>query len=958
MLHVKHCVHAADGSFAASELDAENGAMADQPAPDLKQLLNYQQKRDFTQTPEPASGAAPGSGDLTFVVQQHAATRLHWDFRLEVNGVLVSWAIPKGPSLNPKDKRVAAHVEDHPYDYGSFEGVIPKGNYGAGQVIVWDNGTYTPDEKGVYSWGDKAEGSRRILGDMENGKISFTLRGKKLHGSWTLVQIKSDPKSWLLIKHRDEFASTRDILEEDRSVISGLTLQDLKEGRMPRLAPDLGGAPHPLAKQAPFPDPKTLRPMSATAVAQPFTRPGWIFEPKLDGVRVLAFMREGRVELRSRRGNVMSAQYPEVVAALEAQPVRDAVLDGEIVAVGDDGAPSFQTLQGRINLSRPSEVAAAAAEVPAYLYLFDVLYLDGWDVRACPLSERKAMLRRAVVPGVHLKVVEHETDGMMLFEAARNVGFEGVVAKREQSTYEPGLRTQSWLKVKGVNEQEFVVGGFTEGEGSRAKTFGGLLLGYWEGEDAERRLVFAGSVGSGLTDRMLDSIYRQLKELQVDAPLFENPPTVMGGRWAGGKAAKCYWVTPELVVQVKYLQWTDDGHLRAPVFVGLRDDIDPDLVRRERPVASVVDIVQDEAAKTGSDVKAISLSVVEQLDDTARADFTLDVDGVPIKLTNLDKEFWPATNDHPARTKRELVRYYARIAPVALPHLRDRPLTLTRYPNGIHGKSFYQKHWGSPFPTEFRVERAQVYSSHNDANGEYILVNNIQTLIWLGQLADLELHASMARVDPEPDAHGLPLVFSGDEATLEASVLNYPDYMVFDLDPYIYAGTEATGDEPAFNKRGFEKTREVAFRLKEILEQLRLSSFVKTTGKTGLHVYVPVLRQYTYDEIRSASGTIGQFMVQQYPDDVTMEWQTQKRTGKIFFDHNQNTRGKTLAAQYSVRPSAGANVSAPVTWEELARISPTEFDIDSVPDRVARVGDLWSELLLSKQDLRALIGGS
>lgn len=932
--------------------------MADKPAPDLEQLLRYQQKRDFTQTAEPAGGVAPETGDLTFVIQQHAATRLHWDFRLEVNGVLVSWAIPKGPSLNPKDKRVAAHVEDHPYDYGSFEGVIPKGNYGAGQVIVWDNGTYSPDEKGVFSWGNKAEGSRRILEEMAKGKISITMRGKKMHGSWTLVQIKSDPKSWLLIKHRDEFASTRDILEEDRSVISGLTLQDLKEGRMPALAPQPGGAPHPAAKEAPFPDSKTLRPMLATLVKEPFTRPGWIFEPKLDGVRTLAFVRNGKVELRTRRGNNQTAQYPEVVEALTSQPVREAVFDGEIVAIGEDGAPSFQELQGRINLSKPAEVERAAAETPAYLYLFDILCLDGFDLRAVPLIDRRAILRRTLVPGPHVKLVDFERDGIMLFDAASRVGFEGVVGKRETSTYDAGQRTPSWLKVKTVNEQEFVIGGFTEGEGSRSKTFGGVLIGYHETPESEE-LIFAGSVGSGFTDKMLDATYKQLKALQVDESPFANPPTTIGGRWAGGKSSKCFWVKPELVAQVKYLQWTNDGHLRAPVFLGLRDDVDPTLVVREQPAAQAVDVIEDEApAVTGTDIERAVASVLDQLASNDKPDFTLDVDGVPIKLTNLDKEFWPATADHPARTKLELIRYYARIAPHILPHLRDRTLTLTRYPNGIHGKSFYQKHWGSPFPKEFRVERAQVYSSHNDANGEYILINNLQTLIWLGQLADMELHASMARVNPASDALGLPTEFAGSEEVLEASVLNYPDYMVFDLDPYIYAGTEKKGDEPAFNKRGFEKTREIAFNLKEILEQLRLSSFVKTTGKTGLHIYVPVLRQYSYDEIRSASATIGQFMVQQFPDDVTMEWQTQKRTGKVFFDHGQNARGKTLAAQYSPRPSAGANVSAPVTWKELASISPVDFDLDTVPERVARVGDLWAGILDAKQDLRALIGSS
>jgi bifunctional non-homologous end joining protein LigD len=363
------------------------------------------------------------------------------------------------------------------------------------------------------------------------------------------------------------------------------------------------------------------------------------------------------------------------------------------------------------------------------------------------------------------------------------------------------------------------------------------------------------------------------------------------------------------------------------------------------------------AAASGAGIAAIAASVVEQLDSVSKDNFTLDVGGTPIKLTNLSKEFWPAFEDAPARSKREMIRYYARIAPHLLPHLTDRPLTLTRYPNGIHGQSFYQKHWPSAFPEEFRVERVPLYSAHNDADGDYILCNNIQTLIWLAQLADLEIHAWMARVNPEPDARGLGTTFAGSEANMDASVLNYPDYMVFDLDPYIYAGSEKKGDEPALNRKAFEKTREIAFSLKDLLQQLRLSSYVKTTGKTGLHIYVPVLRQYTYDEIRAASASLGQYMLQLHPRDLTMEWAVEKRTGKIFFDHNQNTRGKTLAAQYSLRPSAQAAVSAPVTWEELKSLYPTDFDIDTVPVRVAEVGDLWADILANKQDLKALIEG-
>jgi len=936
------------------------------PAPDLEALLKYRQKRRFDETPEPEAGTPPEQGDLTFVVQQHAATRMHWDFRLEVDGVLVSWAVPKGPSLNPKDKRMAAHVEDHPFDYGGFEGVIPKGNYGAGQVIVWDRGIYTPDEGGVYSWGNKAEGSRRMREDIARGKVSVFLRGHKLHGSWTLVKTRQAENSWLLIKHRDEFASERDILQEDRSVISGLTIQDLKEGRMPPVASsDSGGPkpPHPEAREAPLPDPRSLRPMLATPVADPFSRPGWLFEPKLDGVRTLAFVdaRAGnapRVELRSRRGNLVTVQYPEVVARLREQGVRSAVFDGEIVALNEHGAPDFQELQGRINLSRPAEVERAAAQTPAFYYVFDLLHLDGYDLTRVPLRDRLALLRRTLVTSEHIRLVDHvEEDGKTLYEASLRLGFEGMVAKRAESPYEPGVRSRSWLKVKGVNEQEFVIGGYSEGEGSRSKTFGGLLVGYY---DDDGKLHFAGSVGSGLTDALLETIAKRLRELRIDVSPFVNPPTAIGGRWAGGKAARCFWVKPELVAQVKFAQWTREGNLRAPVFLGVRDDVDPRSVRRERsePTIDVVTDADPPAARDDrSHLERIVASVVDQLDTITKANFMLDVGGVPIKLTNLDKEFWPATKHHPPRTKRELIRYYARVAPYMLPHLKDRPLTLNRFPNGALGKNFYQKHWPSPFPKEFRVDRVSIWSESSQSDGEYVLVNNVQTLIWLAQLADIEIHVWMASVDPEPDARGLPTTFSGSAEALRASVLNYPEYMIFDLDPYIYAGHEKKGEEPALNRKAFEKTREIAFALKDLLQQLRLSAFVKTTGKTGLHIYVPVVRHYTYDQLRAAAETIGRFLMQQFPDDLTMEWATQKRTGKVFFDHNQNTSGKTLAAEYSLRPVPEAAVSAPVSWEELAHVYPTDFDIDTEPARLEVVGDLWAHIRASKQDLKALIEG-
>ncbi|MDE3096432.1 MAG: non-homologous end-joining DNA ligase [Chloroflexota bacterium] len=934
------------------------------PAPDLDALLAYRQKRDFERTPEPRAGGpaaagGPGeAGDLTFVVQQHRATRMHWDFRLEVDGVLASWAVPKGPSLDPKAKRMAAQVEDHPFDYGGFEGVIPQGNYGAGEVIVWDNGTYTPDEGGVYSWGDRAEGSQRMREGITAGKLSFTLRGKKLRGSWTLVRMggrrNADGRAWLLIKHRDAYASTRDVLEEDRSVVSGLTVRDLREGRMPRAGAAAGAKPHPGAVETPFPDARALRPMLPTLVAGAFSRAGWIFEPKLDGVRALAFVRDGTVELRSRRGNAITVQYPEAVDALGGLRAQAAVLDGEICALDERGAPDFQALQGRINLSRPAEVARATAETPVTYYVFDVLYLDGYGLAGVPCSDRKAVLRQRLDGDARLRYVEHvEEDGERMYETAVGLGFEGVVAKRAASVYEPGVRSRSWLKAKAAQEQEFVVGGYSEGEGARKRTFGGILVGYYDGD----ALRFAASVGSGFTDRMLEQVARRLRALRTDDAPFAEPPADIGGRWAGARATRCFWVKPELVARVRFSAWTRDGNLRAPVFQGLRDDVDPRTVVRETAVRRAVDVLAGDPAPAASDGSMASAvgSVLDQLERNRKDAFTLDVAGAKIRLTNLDKVFWPATNEHPARTKRELVRYYARVAPYILPHLRDRPLTLNRYPNGIDGKNFYQKHWPQAFPRDVGVERVMLHSAHNDADGEYVLVNNLATLLWLAQLADIEMHPWMARIDPEPDARGIPTTFAGSEEDIDRSVLNYPDFMVFDLDPYIYAGDEKKGEEPALNRRAFEKTREVAFALRDVLQQLRLSSFVKTTGKTGLHVFVPVLRQHTYDEIRAATETLGRFLVQQRPDDVTMEWQVPKRTGKVFFDHNQNARGKTLASQYSLRPTPHAAASAPVTWDDLARVYPTDFDIDTLPVRLEAIGDLWKDILAAKQDLRALL---
>jgi bifunctional non-homologous end joining protein LigD len=926
----------------------------------VPKLDEYRRKRDFNKTPQPPPGDPDASQrNLVFVIQQHAARRMHWDFRLEVDGVLKSWPLPNGPSLDPKIKRMAVMTEDHPYDYRNFEGVIPKGEYGGGQVIIWDEGIYTPYEDGDTSWDDKEEGSRRMLDGIERGKLSFTLQGKKLRGSFALVKTKYAPNSWLMLKHKDEYVSERNVLEDDASVRSGLTIQDLKEGRIPNPA-SASVESHAAARKAPFPDSKSTRPMLSTLVDEAFDKADWLWEPKLDGVRALAYVNDGKVELRSRRGVDITKQYPALVASLKSQQASNMVLDGEICALDEAGVPRFQLLQPRINLLRGASQDQVDAAIPVVFFAFDILHLDGYDLKAVPLRERKQLLRTRINATNDLRLLQSiEEFGRDVEAGAVALGFEGVVGKRADSRYDPGARSRLWLKVKAVKEQEFVVGGYTRGEGGRRSTFGALAIGVYDDGGA---LHWAGNVGSGFDDKELASWLSKLKDLEVAGSPFAEPvPDVT-------------FVRPELIAQVRFAEWTKDDRLRAPVFIGIRNDVDPKSVRRERAMDEKTAVKEAEAIATiamskASDSPSTSANVgahghapsgaevsdlLDQLTNP-KQNFPIQVEGYDIKLTNLDKEFWPAHGDTRPLTKRDFIAYYVKLAPWLLPHLNDRPLTLTRYPNGVLAKPFYQKHYEQPMPPY--VETAMIWSESNRADGEYILCNNLATLVWLGQLADLELHAWMARVDPEPDASGRTTVFNGSERALDKSALNYPDFMVFDLDPYIYSGAEAKGAEPEYNRRGWEKTVEIALKLKDLLDQVRLSSFIKTSGKTGLHVYVPILRHYDYDDIRAATQTIGRFLVQENPKDVTLEWDTGKRQGKVFFDANQNTRGKTLAAQYSPRPTAWAGVSAPITWAELPHLDSTTLNLLTMPERVAAVGDLWADILNHKSDLSVLLSG-
>ena len=889
-------------------------------------LTEYAAKRSFAATPEPPAAVHDArAGPLLFVVQQHAARRLHYDFRLERDGVLKSWAVPNGPSLDPAQKRLAVPTEDHPFDYASFEGVIPPKQYGAGEVIVWDCGVYSPDEDKAIWYHDREEAERRVREGIERGKLSITLRGEKLKGSFALVRT-SDGKSWLLIKHKDRFVTTVDIVEQNRSVLSSVAVEDLKSVPAHQI-PAERLVPHGPSEAMP----KTLAPMHAESTDAAFNKPDWMWEPKLDGYRVLATIERDNVTLRSRRGGLeLAADFPQLCAELSQQAVDTMVLDGEIVAFDADGRPSFNAMQNR-----------SVAKERAVYFCFDLLHFAGVNLRASPYADRRRYLAQCLLPSPRVQLVHAVDDGVALQVAAKDAGFEGVVGKRKASRYEPGKRSGAWLKVKPITSSEFVIGGYTQGKGSRAP-LGSVLVGTWNAD----KLVFASHVGSGLDDLTLPALKAKLDALKVKACPFAAKPELH---------SPTTWVKPELVAEVKYQGWTEDGALRAPVFLRLRDDVDPKSVRRETAVGAKP--AAKEAAPQQSNVVD---EVVEQLRNP-KASFVLAVGSHQIKLSNLDRVYWPAEPalQQPALTKRDLLRYLAQVSAYMLPHLADRPLTMIRMPNGIAGERFFQKHWEQARP-DF-VGSIVVFSGHKDESHEYLLCNNLPTLLWLAQSGTLEFHVWHSRAVGGPDTSAPTDDFASSLEALEGSVLNYPDYVVFDIDPYIYSGKEKAGDEPELNTVAFEKGKEVAFWLRELLLSMSLEPIVKTSGKTGLHVFVPINRTIDFDAAREVSELVGRHLMRQHPKDITMEWSVPKRTGKIFMDYNMNVRGKTLNVAYSPRGAPGGPVSMPLTWDELEKAHPLDFRLPNAAQRLATTGDRWRDALGRKQSLEralALKGGA
>jgi bifunctional non-homologous end joining protein LigD len=882
---------------------------------DKGKLGDYAAKRAFDATPEPGPEVVEKrSGPLLFVIQQHSATRMHYDFRLECDGVLKSWAVPKGPSLDPAEKRLAVQTEDHPFDYASFEGIIPPKQYGAGEVIVWDCGVYSPDEGKAWVE-NREEAERQVREALEAGKLSLFLRGEKVKGSFALVRTK-DRKTWLLIKHKDRFTAKTDITAQHRSVLSAITVEEMTAMPVQRMpAENLV----PTGKLEAMP--QKLEPMHAELAEAPFNKPDWMWEPKLDGYRILAFLRNGKVTLRSRRGLELAATFPAVAAAIAEQGV-DMILDGELVAFDPAGRPSFNALQNRFQLKTERDIAAAEKSTPVVFYAFDLPHFAGVDLRNAPYADRRRYLAQCLLPSPRVQLVHAADDGVELYAAAVASGFEGVIGKRKQSKYEPGKRSASWLKVKSTTSEDFVIGGYTKGKGAR-ESLGAILVGYWEGRD----LRYASHVGSGFDSKSLAQVQARLEPLKRQTCPFAEKPELNG---------PTLWVEPQVAVEVKFQGWTGDGSLRAPVFLRTREDLDPKAVTRRTPAK----------ASPSSEIDEV-LSQIEK----SKANATISVDGHAIKLTHLDRVYWPADPalKQPALTKRDLLRYLAQVSPFMLPHLAERPLTMIRMPDGIQGQRFYQKHWPQERPAY--AQTITVFSDHKDESHEYLLCNNLPTLLWLAQSGTLEFHVWHSRAQLGDDARTQETDYASSLDTLEASVLNYPDYVVFDIDPYIYSGKEAPGDEPELNTAAFEKGKEVAFWLRELLSSMSLEPIVKTSGKTGLHVFLPIRRTIDFDAAREVSELVGAHLMRLHPKDITLEWSVPKRTGKIFMDYNMNVRGKTLNVAYSPRGAAGAPVSMPLTWEELAKAHPLDFRLTNAAEFLREAGDRWRDVLERKQSL-------
>jgi len=834
------------------------------PPPPTDPLGAYRAKRSLDRTTEPGARPAtpaPKAGGL-FIVHMHAATRLHWDLRLEMEGVLRSWAVPKGPSANRADKRLAVNVEDHPMEYGDFEGIIPEGNYGAGEVIVWDRGVWVPLE-------DPFEGFKK-------GKLLFELKGYKLRGKWTLVKLKKGVKEWLLIKEKDAYADP-DKPYSDESVLSGMTVEELRAAK-DRAAPikkelEKLGAPQRVVRV------EDTELMLAESREAPFSKAGWLFELKLDGYRVRAARADGEAKLISRKGHDMTAAFPEIARAVAALPYEGLILDGELVVLDDAGRPSFNRLQNRARLSRLPEIKRAAVETPATFYVFDLLAFEGYDVRPLPLVKRKALLAKLLPRAGALRYSDHfDTKGEALYEHVVQLGLEGIVAKKADSAYRGG-RSANWLKIRADRTDDFVVVGYSRPKGSRGG-FGALHLGGY----VDGKLTYVGRVGSGFDAKQLEDVSAQLEASVRPTTPCEAGPVPEGPDHV--------WVEPTLVVEVRYKEITPDGLLRQPVFLRFRDDKEAKdcQLKGLGPRASGL---EESPEVPGPEPQAPSPEVV---------------------FSNLDKVFWPDDG----YTKGDLIEYYRAISPWLLPYLKDRPVVLTRYPDGIKGKSFFQKDAPGFIPEWLRTER--MWSEDTQRDIDYFVCDNVESLLYLANMGTIPLHVWGSRV-----------------ATLEQ-----PDWCILDLDPK---------DAP------FEHVVKVARVVKDLCDEIELPAFIKTSGSTGLHVMLPMARLVTYEQARQLGGLLARVVANQLPDIATVTRQVGKRGGRVYLDYVQNGHGRLLVAPFSARPLPGAPVSMPLEWREVTpKLDIRKFTIKNAPARMQKLGkDPLLAVLEAKPDLVAAL---
>jgi bifunctional non-homologous end joining protein LigD len=834
-------------------------------------LEEYKRKRKFNETPEPA-GELKAAGGNSFVIQKHHATRLHYDFRLEMEGVLRSWAVPKGPSLNPDEKRLAMLTEDHPIDYGGFEGTIPKGNYGAGKVIIWDSGTYEMVDPETPEKGWK------------KGKFHFVLRGRKLNGEWVLVRGSRDPRQWIFFKIRDEYANPSVDITESRpeSIVSGKLVDDIggKEDKQWVTPIERELEKYGMKRAGHGPLPEIAQPMLATLVEKAFDGKDWLFELKLDGMRALVIKNGEKIEMWTRNGKSLMHRFPTLAAAVAALPVESAVLDGEIVALDEKGQAHFSLLQPRIHLSRATDVEAADRAIPVHYYAFDLIYLNGYNLAKFPLIERKAVLQKLIETNSGwIRFADHvENEGVKFFHAVAKLGLEGVVAKLKKSEYQQA-RTKQWLKIKTQNVDHFVVCGFTPPDGSR-KYFGALLLGLYK----DKELIYVGRTGSGFDDRALAEAMKELSALETKNCPFTSVPA---------EVRKASWVKPQLVCEVKFGEWTSDRKLRAPIFQGFRDDVDPKQCQLKDTLPLEKGESRREAPAGG------------------RSHRPLEPKASRIEFTNLDKVFWPEDG----YTKGDLIEYYGKVSPYLIPHLLDRPLVFERFPDGIHGPSFYQK--DAPDYTPSWIRTQEIWSADVERSIRYFVGADRDQLLYIANTGNIQQNPWMSRVQD----------------------LDYPDYLVFDLDP-----VEAP----------YATVQEVALVLKGVLDELGLRGYPKTSGASGIHVHLPVLeKKFTYEDVRVFAEAVASIVVQRIPEAATIERVVRKRKAhEVYIDYLQNIRGKTVASVYSPRPRPAAPVSTPLRWEEFKKpIDPLNYTIKTIFKRLEKFGDLFEKALTDRQDI-------